>query len=103
MHEEPEIALYASEYAGSFINEVRETFLDLIDAGEPFTAEDVRNDLSQEAKHWLNAHPNSLGSLFMVYRAQRYIEPVGWGKPKRKSRHGNFIRIWVATPARRAL
>ncbi len=72
---------------------LREAFGEYIDAGEPFTADDVRRLAGNPEAH----HPNFLPALFAQAAQRGLIRQVGHPfRTSRRSRHGGLVRRWQA-------
>lgn len=72
------------------IARVLDTF---VAAGEPFTADDVRDALPDDVQQ--RAAPNLLSATFSHYARSGRIASVGWTTSSRPSRHQGVIRRWV--------
>lgn len=65
---------------------------DLIEAGRPFTAEDIRRKIPDGVEpHSPNVLPAVIGR---ASRAGR-IKTIGWCGTTRNTRHGSVNRLWV--------
>lgn len=77
------------------LESLREAFDAFVDAGEPFTADDVRDLADDPELH----HPNVLSALFSQGARQGRIRPVGDPiRTPRRCRHGGLVRLWQAVP-----
>lgn len=67
----------------------------LIDRGEPFTADNLRRGIGADvAPH----HPNAVGALFNSYRARKQIVSIGMAQQSTSgSRNGGALRQWVGS------
>lgn len=75
---------------------LREAFGAYLDAGEPFTADDVRHLAGNPEAH----HPNVLPALFAQAAQRGRIRQVGHPiRATRRSRHGGLVRRWQAVRA----
>lgn len=62
--------------------------------GRQFTVDDVR----QRIPDGIEPHsPNVLPSLIRLWSSRGAIEPVGWVRSNRASRHASVNRIWRGT------
>ncbi|RCK68310.1 hypothetical protein DT076_16825 [Desertihabitans brevis] len=67
--------------------------LALAKGGVDFTAEDVRRVLVLAGVGEPHS-PNLLPSVFGSLASQRLIEPAGWTRATRRSRHAATLRVW---------
>jgi hypothetical protein len=67
----------------------------LAGAGEPFTAEEVR-ELCNDPP----GHPNAMGALFQAASRRGLIRFVGYRKATRESLHAHPIGVWIGTRAK---
>lgn len=67
----------------------------LANAGDPFTAEDIREIVSDPP-----GHPNAMGALFQAASRQGLIRFVGYRKATRQSLHAHPIGVWVGAKAK---
>jgi hypothetical protein len=65
---------------------------ELIAAGDPFTADDVRRAMPTDLEAH---HPNVLPSLLGCLSARGAIKPVDWATSGRRSRHASRNRVWI--------
>lgn len=60
-----------------------------------FTADDVREAIPPEADP--PHSPNTLPSLINAWSRRGAIEPVGWVRSTRRTRHASVNRVWRGT------
>jgi hypothetical protein len=66
---------------------------DLVAAGLPFTADDIRKGIPEGVE----AHsPNILPSVLGTWAARRVIVPCGEYRSRRRSRRASRNRVWIA-------
>ena len=76
----------------------REAMEELIEAGEPFTADDLCDMAGQpDRDHRPNSRNSGIGSLFSEYSKAKRIVPVGVEKSRAPHRKGGMIRVWRAS------
>jgi len=69
---------------------------DLIRAGDPFTADDVRRAMPPDLEpHSPNVLPSLLGNL----ASKGEITSVDWRISRRRSRHASRNRVWIGRKA----
>ncbi|WNV89022.1 hypothetical protein [Umezawaea sp. Da 62-37] len=71
----------------------------LVDAGAPFTADDVHEGLPEDVQRRMA--PNLLPALFSAYSSADRIVRVGYTTSTRTARHAGVIRQWIGTTATR--
>ena len=83
---------------------IRATLLRFIQAGEPFSADEVREELegNDAVERAMFKRPNLLPAIIGGASRKGLIEPIGIVKPSRPSRHANRNLIWRATEQGRA-
>jgi hypothetical protein len=70
---------------------------DLIDNGEPFSADDLIELVGlPDADHEANGRNSAMGAVFNQLHHQGRIKPVGVTKSRQKHRKGGLIRVWQA-------
>ena len=87
--------------AGKFI---RATLLRFIETGHQFSADEVREELEGDdlVARTMFKRPNLLPAIIGAASRKGLIEPIGFVKPARPSRHSNRNLIWRATEQGRA-
>lgn len=68
---------------------------DLIEAGEPFTADTVNRALDDDTRTL--ASPYLVPGLFRAAAQAGRIKVVGYAVSERQKRHSGVLRIWLAT------
>lgn len=83
---------------------IRATLHRLIQRGQHFSADDVREELerNQLVARAMFKRPNLLPAIIGGASRKGLIEPIGIVKPTRPSRHANRNLIWRATAQGRA-
>lgn len=83
---------------------IRATIDRLIESGEPFSADDIRDELegNEKVERAMFKRPNLLPAIIGGASRRGLIEPIGVVKPTRPSRHSNRNLIWRATAQGRA-
>lgn len=61
---------------------------------KPFTAEDVRNRLSEGYQEKLDAFPNSLGAIILGLAKRKLIRAVGYVHSTRPERRKGKVTLW---------
>lgn len=64
---------------------------ELIRAGAPFTADDLRARVDEEPHH-----PNAIGGLFIGASSRGLIRKLGYRQSKTKSRQAGSLALWIA-------
>lgn len=64
---------------------------ELIQAGTPFTADDLRARVDEKPHH-----PNSIGALFIGASRRGLIRKIGYQQSKTKSRQAGSLALWIA-------
>lgn len=78
---------------------IAEVLYQLINSGEAFSADHVRDRLPHDTREWMDEHPNVLPAQFGMHRRAGVIQHIGWCSPARRTRHGNPNRIWIGAHA----
>lgn len=92
-----EAAYYAAIRAGATWYTAAEAAMKhLVDAGEPFTADDLRELLAEAGEP---PTPNAYGGLFLSWSRQGLISKVGGGPSRGVKRNGGYRARWVAATA----
>ncbi|GAA3890371.1 hypothetical protein GCM10022243_64080 [Saccharothrix violaceirubra] len=101
-HAGHEANLAAATAAHRRYRETVETVLaDLVAAGAPFTADDVRKAIPDDVA--AEAHsPNVLPSVLGTWAARRVIVSCGEYRSRRRSRRASRNRVWIARTAEAA-
>ena len=73
----------------------KDVIADLIEAGRPFTAEDVRRHVADTHPQAWPHHPNVLPAILGSLARRGQITAVGMTKATRRSRHGSRNLVWV--------
>lgn len=83
---------------------IRATLLRFIQTGQPFSADEVREELegNDAVERAMFKRPNLLPAIIGGASRKGLIEPIGIVKPSRPSRHANRNLIWRATEQGRA-
>ncbi|MBM6588816.1 hypothetical protein [Brevibacterium sp. RIT 803] len=83
---------------------IRATLLRFIETGQQFSADGVREELeaSDLVARAMFKRPNLLPAIIGAASRKGLIEPIGFVKPNRPSRHSNRNLIWRATEQGRA-
>lgn len=83
---------------------IRATILRLIESGQHFSADDIRDELegNDTVERAMFKRPNLLPAIIGAASRKGLIEPIGFVKPTRPSRHSNRNLIWRATAQGRA-
>lgn len=83
---------------------LREAIDRLIQSGEPFSADEIREAVEDNDKvvRAMFKRPNLLPAIIGGASRRGLIEPIGIVKPTRPSRHANRNLIWRATAQGRA-
>lgn len=78
---------------------IRATLDRLIESGEPFSADEIRDELegNEVVERAMFKRPNLLPAIIGGASRKGLIEPIGIVKPTRPSRHANRNLIWRAT------
>lgn len=78
---------------------IRDTIDWLIESGQHFSADDIRDELEGNAavSRAMFKRPNLLPAIIGAASRKGLIEPIGIVKPTRPSRHSNRNLIWRAT------
>lgn len=76
-------------------NRIRTAIDELIELGQPFSADHVRDRLPTDTCAWMIDYPNVLPAQFGKYSQSGRIRQIGWCSPARKTRHGNVNRLWI--------
>lgn len=89
----PAEASYYSEVAvhKTWHEAANEAMGQLVQAGKPFSADDLRAILGDVEP----ANPNSIGGLFMAWSKAGLIQRVGGGTSRGAKRHGGYRHEWI--------
>lgn len=89
----PAEASYYSEVAvhKTWHEAANEAMGQLVQAGTPFSADDLRTLLGDVEP----ANPNSIGGLFMAWSKSGLIQRVGGGTSRGAKRHGGYRHEWI--------
>jgi hypothetical protein len=79
---------------------IEKVLSDLIDAGEPFTADHVNRALDDETR--THASPYLVPALFRTAAQSGRIKVVGYAISERPRRHSGVLRVWMAADAEEA-
>lgn len=69
----------------------KEALSELIESGEPFTADDLRARVDEKPHH-----PNAIGALFNGAARRGLIRKIGYQQSTVKSRQAGLQALWVA-------
>lgn len=89
----PAEASYYSEVAvhKTWHKAANEAMGQLVQAGKPFSADDLRAILGDVEP----ANPNSIGGLFMAWSKAGLIQRVGGGTSRGAKRHSGYRHEWI--------